>query len=58
MDWFVMSLFVLGCVGSSAFGYWVGCAREARRTDFWRTSYAQLVGSLSRASKGDNDGKL
>ena len=57
MGEYLILFFVLGCVGSTALGYWIGCLREAQRTDFWRTSYAQLVGTLSRVQKGDSHGE-
>lgn len=50
-------VFVLGCIGSAVAGYWIGYLREAQRTDFWRTAYAQLVGARA-PNKGDSDGKL
>ena len=46
----MMVLFVMGCVGSASFGYWVGYFREARRTAFWRTAYSRLVGSMTADS--------
>lgn len=54
MEEYLILLFVMGCIGSGVVGYWVGYLREMRRTAFWRTAYARLVGSLSADSARDN----